>query len=76
MIKGRINDIQVTITQTEIDVLFKEIMAKGADLLAYNSTPNQVFYYVTQCKRLIEGQRAIIQHLEALCSEKQPGKQS
>lgn len=62
---GRISEVEVVITSAEMDALFKEIMSKGADLLAYGSTPNDIFYYVTKCKRLIEGQKAIIKHLEA-----------
>lgn len=62
---GRISEVEVVITSAEMDDLFKEIMAKGADLVAYASTPTEVFYYVTKCKRLIEGQKAIIEHLEA-----------
>ncbi len=53
------------ITTSEIEALIKKIEAKSADQLAYLASANEIFYYILDCKRVIEGQAAIIKHLEA-----------
>lgn len=60
-----INGLNMEITQSDIDGLRHRLNQKSADLLAYSSTANDVFHYILDCKRVMDGQAAIIKHLEA-----------
>jgi len=65
MILGRIEEVEVEITSTEMKTLHDEIMAASADLMAYHAPAYQTFIYLIKCKRLIQAQQAIIRHLDA-----------
>lgn len=52
------------ITSTEIKQLRARIDAISVDAAVYTYTPTQLFYLLHDCKRVIEGQGAIIEHLE------------
>jgi len=60
-----INGLNMEVTQTDIEGLRHRLNQKSADLLAYSSTANDVFHYILDCKRVMDGQAAIIKHLEA-----------
>lgn len=60
-----INGLNMEITQSDIDGLRHRLNQRSADLLAYSSPPNEVFYWILDSKRVMDGQAAIIKHYEA-----------